>query len=209
MAPDLPIYSETPLRTGLQFAALDSLKGRNDSEVWHRADALLVEVEGATGFAEARAALRNISKQEFLDAHARAFRGRAGAGELRKNDIKPIYRGQDCAPPEFIERSLENLTSWASADSFGQIHAIERCALTITRVVDIWPFEYGNHTMALLFGNLALSNAGLTPFFIPQEHRREFDKIVAQAMTIDMQPLINAVFQRVRKEMEGLARPRQ
>ena len=209
MAPDLPIYPETPLRTGLQFAALDSLKGRNDTEVWDRADAALAEFEGATGFAAARAALSSISKQEFIGAHARAFQGRAGAGELRKNDIKPIYRGQDCVPPEFIERSLENLTSWTSADSFGQIHAIERCALTITRVVDIWPFEYGNQTMALLFGNLALSSAGLTPFFVLKEHRKELEKIVAQAMTIDMQPLVNAVFQIVRKEMEGLARPRQ
>lgn len=207
MASDLPIYPDTPLRTGLQFAALDSLKGRNDAaEVWQRADRVLADLEGATGFGAGRAALRGISKEEFLSAHARAFSERAGAGELRKTDIKPIYRGQDCVPPEFIERSLENFTTWTNADSFGQIHAIERCALTITRIVDIWPFEYGNQTMALLFGNLALSGAGLTPFYVMKEHRTEFEKIVAQAMTIDMQPLVNAVFQTVRKEMERLAR---
>lgn len=207
MASDLPIYPETPLRTGLQFAALDSLKGRNDAEVWQRADAALAELEGAAGFGAARAALRGVSKEEFVGAHATAFSGRTGAGELRHNALAPIYRGQDCAPPEFIERSLENLTGWVNADSFSQIHAIERCALTITRIVDIWPFEYGNQTMALMFGNLALSGAGLTPFYVKKEHRKEFEKIVAQAMTIDMQPLVNAVFQTVRKEMEALARP--
>jgi hypothetical protein len=206
MSQDLPIYSEIPLRTGLQFAALESLKGRDDSAVWNRAEAFIAAMEGGNGVSEARASLGGLSKEGILSAHALAFQERSGAGQLRKTALQPLYRGQDCAPPEFIENSLDNLVVWLTAESFSQIHPIEQCALTITRFIDVWPFEFGNYTIALLFGNLALRRAGLTPFFVLPEHRKEFERAIAQAMTIDMQPLVNAIFQTVRKEMEALAK---
>lgn len=204
---DLPIYSDIPLRTGLQFAALESLKGRDDSAVWNRAGAFIAAMEGGTGAGAARAGLTGISKEAVLGAHALAFPERPGAGELRKTGLQPLFRGQDCAPPEFIDHSIDNLVAWLTAESFTQIHPIEQCALAITRFIDVWPFEFGNFTVALLFGNLALRRAGLTPFFVLPEHRREFERTIAQAMTIDMQPLINAIFQTVRKEMQALAKP--
>jgi hypothetical protein len=206
MSQDLPIYSDVPLRTGLQFAGLDKLKGRDDSAVWQRADSLISAMEGGTGSAEARASLTGISREALLKVHALLFAGRPGAGELRNTELKPLYRGQDCAPPEFIEHSLDNLVVWFTAESFTQIHPIEQCALSITRVVDIWPFEFGNLSVAVVLGNFALRNAGLSPFFVLPEHSKEFQKVIAQAMTIDTQPLINAIFQTVRKEMEALAK---
>jgi len=206
MSSDLPIYSDSPLRTGLQFATLDKLKGQDDSSVWLRADTIIASMEEAAGVEAARTNLSGISKEAFLEMHARLFSGRPGAGELRTTELLPLYRGQDCAPPQFIERSLDNLVVWFNAESFSQIHPIERCALTITRIVDIWPFEHGNLSIALLFGNAALRDAGLTPFFVLPEHRKEFERVIAQAMTIDTQPLVNAIFQTVRKEMEALAK---
>jgi hypothetical protein len=207
MSQDLPIYSEVPLRTGLQFAALEALKGRDDSAVWNRAEAFIAAMEGGTGVTGARASLSGISKEGILSAHALAFSERPGAGELRKTAFQPLYRGQDCAPPEFIEHSIDNLVVWLTAESFSQIHPIEQCALTITRFIDVWPFEFGNFTIGLLFGNFALRRAGLTPFFVLPEHRKDFERAIAQAMTIDMQPLVNAIFQTIRKEMEALAKP--
>lgn len=212
MSQDLPIYSDVPLRTSLQFAALEKLKGRDDSMVWERSDSHIAALEGVAGAPEgkdvkaARTGLSGISKEGLLAAHATLFSGRPGAGELRKTAIQPLYRGQDCAPPEFVERSLDNLVVWFNAESFTQIHPIEQCALTITRIADIWPFEFGNLTIGIVFGNLALRGAGLTPFFVLPEHRGEFEQVIAKAMTIDMQPLINAIFQTVRKEMEAVAK---
>ena len=206
MSRDLPVYSDVPLRTGLQFASLEALKGRDDSAVLSRADELIASMESGDGAGNARKSLTGISKEAILSVHALAFAGRAGAGHFRKTELQPLYRGQDCAPPEFIEHSIDNLVAWLTAESFTQIHPIEQCALTITRIIDVWPFEYGNLTTALLLGNLALRNAGLTPFFVLPEHRREFEKVAAQAMTIDMQPLVNAIFQTVRKEMEAIAK---
>jgi len=206
MPEDLPIYSETPLRTGLQFAELERLKGGDISVVFPRVDASLSAFEGATGVAAARESLTTVSKDSLLRIHALLFRDRPEAGRWRLTPLKPLYRGQDCAPPEFIERSVENLMTWLTAESFTQIHPIEQCALVMTRIIDVWPFEFGNMTVAVVFGNLPLRTADLTPFFVLPEHRAEFEKAVGHAMTIDMQPLINAIYRTVRKEMEALAK---
>ena len=206
MPEDLPIYSETPLRTGLQFAELERLKGPDLSPAWAQADVWISSMEGATGSTSARERLKGASKAGLLQAHRLLFPGRAGAGQLRQAEAQRLYRGQDCAPPEFIERSLDNLEDWLSAESFTQIHPIEQCALAMTRVIDVWPFEFGNITVALILGNLSLRNAGLAPFFVLPEHSAEFEKAIAQAMTIDMQPLINAIYRTVRKEIEALAK---
>jgi fido (protein-threonine AMPylation protein) len=206
MAEDLPIYSEIPLRTGLQFAELERLKDFDASQSWARADAAIASLEGATGVTAARESLNVASKDSLLRMHAMLFPDRDGSGRLRTTTLAPMYRGQDCAPPEFIEHSLDNMMEWLSADSFTQIHPIERSALTMTRLIDLWPFEFGNLTAALVFGNVPLKNAGLAPFFVPSQYRKEFEKAIAQAMTIDMQPLVNAIFRSVKKEMESLAK---
>src|SRR5262245_15717488 len=157
MAEDLPIYSEVPLRTGLQFADLERLKGFDAEPVLARADAAIASLEGATGVKAARESLKSASKESLLYMHGLLFPERAGSGQLRTSSLQPLYRGQDCAPPEFIELSLDNLMGWLSAESFTQIHPIEQCALTMTRIIDLWPFEFGNLTAALVFGNLPLS----------------------------------------------------
>lgn len=205
MSEDLPIYSEVPFRTALQFAELERLKGPDPALAFPQADAWIAAYEGATGVTEARESLTAITRENVLRLHAQLFPDRDGAGQWRMTALKPLYRGQDCVPPEFIERSVDNLVTWLTADSFSQIHPIEQCALAMTRIVDVWPFEFGNVTAALVFGNLPLRTAGLTPFFVLPEHRNEFEKTIAQAMTIDMQPLVNAIYRTVRKEMESLA----
>jgi hypothetical protein len=193
----------------LQFAELERLKGPDASSAWASADLIIAALEGASSpssVSNARQSLTTVTKGGLLAAHALLFAGRAGAGQWRQTPLQPQYRGQDCAPPEFIERSADNLVTWLNAESFTQIHPIEQCALAMTRIVDVWPFEFGNLTVALVLGNVPLLNAGLTPFFVLPNHRAEFEKAIAQAMTIDMQPLINAIFRTVKKEMEALAK---
>jgi hypothetical protein len=204
MPEDLPIYSNTMLRTGLQFADLDRFKGQDCTEAWLKSDSFLAQLEGASNVFAARSALHHSTKEELLQLHAHLFNPRPGAGQFRSIELRPLYRGQDCAPPEFIERSIDNLEVWLAADSFKEIHPIEKCALTMTRLVDIWPFEFGNLTAAVVFANKALSDAGLAPFFVLPEYRGEFEKVVANAMTIEMQPLINAIYQTVRRGMSSI-----
>ena len=74
----------------------------------------------------------------------------------------------------------------------------------LTRVVDIWPFEYGNFTVAVMLGNVFLRDAGLTPFFVLPRDMKEFNTVVAQAMSIETQPLVNAIFKTIKREMEAI-----
>ena len=210
MPEDLPIYSESVLRSGMQFADLARLKVANTRPSWESADKLIGEMEGAVNVAGARLVLEQPASEDtdialFVRAHGVLFEGSSGAGALRSTPLPPMYRGQDCAPPEFIGRSLENFFEWMTAESFKEIHPIERAALALTRIVDIWPFEFGNLTMAVVFSNVFLKQAGLTPFFVQQRNIPEFEKVVAQAMSIETQPLVNAIYRTVKREMEALA----
>ena len=193
------------LRTRLQFADLERLKGVDTTAVWKKADTFIEEFEGAINVREARETVQEITKSHLLQAHAILFGGREDAGTWRHTSMKPLYRGQDCPNPQFIERSIDNFVAWLSAESVSEIHPIERAALVLTRVADIWPFQFGNLTMALIAANACLGQAGLTPFFFGPEHAKEFNTTVAQAMAIETQPLVNAIYKAVKREMQTLA----
>lgn len=205
MPEDLPIYSESMLRTSLQFAGLDKLKGIDASAVWEKSDNYIGQMEGAVDVGRARQGFRQATKTGLLELHSTLFSGRKAAGKLRQTAIKPLYRGHDCPEPQFIDRSLDNFFNWMTAESISEIHPIEKAALVLTRVVDIWPFEYGNLTVAVMLGNVFLRDAGLTPFFVLPKDTKEFNTVVAQAMSIETQPLVNAIFKTIKREMEALA----
>ena len=75
----------------------------------------------------------------------------------------------------------------------------------LTRIADIWPFGFGNLTIAITSANVTLRRAGLAPFFFPPEYSKEFNTVVAQAMSIETQPLVNAIYKTIKREMEALA----
>jgi len=202
---ELPIYPDNPiLRSSAQFTDLLRWKGVDTSSVWKKADILIAQMEGASSVAEARAALDTPTKEGLIRAHSILFAGQSGAGKLRQSIVAARYHGQDCPEPQFIDRSLDNFFQWMSAESLADIHPIEKSALVFTRIVDIWPFGFGNLTTAIVLANSFLKQAGLAPFFVLPEHQPEFDKIVAQAVTIETQPLVNAIHHGIRREMERL-----
>ncbi len=61
-------------------------------------------------------------------------------------------------------------------------------------------------TVAVMLANAYLKQAGLGPFFVLPEHMPEFDKILAQAVKIETQPLVNAIHKTIRREIEAIAR---
>jgi fido (protein-threonine AMPylation protein) len=206
MRDDLPIYPDTVmLRTGVQFADLLRWKGMDISPVHEKADERIAGMEGASSIQEARAALAEPGKAGLLRAHSILFEGRAGAGRLRSTIVAARFRSQDCVEPPFIDRSLDNFFSWMGAESMAEIHPIERAAIVLTRVIDIWPFDFGNFTAALVLANAYLNQAGLPPFYVLPEHFTEFEKIVAQAVSIETHPLVNAIHATIKREYENLA----
>ena len=85
MPEDLPIYSNSMLRSGLQFADLAQLHVSNTRPAWENADGLIAKMEGATNVAGARKALEEPAVETsdldlFIQAHGLLFEGRPGAG---------------------------------------------------------------------------------------------------------------------------------
>jgi hypothetical protein len=200
MAEDLPIYSESILRTRLQFVDLERLKHVDTASIWQKSDSVIEQFEGGSNVRRARESVREMTKAGLFEIHSLVF-----DGVLRQSPMKPLFRGQDCPDPEFINRSLDNLVNWLTAESVAEIHPIERAALILTRIVDIWPFERGNLTAAIMFANIALSQADLSPFFVLPEHKNDFNTIIAQAMTIETQPLVSAIYKTIKRELESRA----
>jgi len=200
MPEDLPIYSESMLRTRLQFADLERLKGVDTSATWEKSDAFIEQLEGGANVRLAREAVHEVTKGGLLQIHSMVF-----GGTLRQHAIQPLFRGQDCPDPEFIHRSLDNLFNWFTAESVAEIHPIERSALMITRIADIWPFDSGNLTVAIMVSNIILGQSGFPPFFVLPEHKREFTTVIAQAIAIETQPIVNAIYKTIKRELEALA----
>src|SRR5579884_3300827 len=117
MPEDLPIYSDSMLRTRLQFADLERMKGVDTSSVWEKSDRMIEQFEGAINAGQARKQMQDITRSNLLSAHSILFSGRQGAGVWRGESLKPLYRGQDCPAPEFVERSIDNFVNWLTAES--------------------------------------------------------------------------------------------
>ena len=200
MPEDLPIYSESILRTRLQFADLQRLKHIDTTSVWTKSDTVIEQFEGGSNVQRARESFTDLTKESLLQIHSIVF-----GGVLRQHVIKPLFRGQDCPDPEFIDRSLDNFFNWLTAESVAEIHPIERTALVLTRIADIWPFDTGNLSVAIIVGNIVLRQSALPPFFVLPEHKREFNTVIAQALVIETQPLVNAIYKTIKRELEALA----
>ncbi len=205
MPEDLPIYSQSVLRTRLQFADLDRLKGVDTTSVWEKSDKYIAQLEDASNVRQARLGAKETTKAVLLEMHAVLFSSRERAGQLRGELVQPRYRGHDCPAPQFIDHSLDNFFNWLTAESVSEIHPIEKAALVLTRIVDLWPFEFGNLTVAIMSANILLGQAGLVPFFVLPRHLKEFDTVIGQAMTIETQPLVNTIYKTIKREMEALA----
>jgi len=207
MAEDLPIYSDNViLRSGIQFADLLRWKNVDTTAIWEKSDGFIAQMEGANHVDRARAVLEEPSKNGLLRAHAILFEGHEAAGRLRRSNIAARFRGQDCPEPEHLDRSLDNFFMWMNAESVAEIHPIEKAALVLTRIADVWPFDIGNLTSAVVLANAFLKQGGLAPFFVLPAHMKEFEKIVGQAVTIETQPLVNAIHATIKREVEGIVR---
>ena len=113
-----------------------------------------------------------------------------------------MFEGQDCPEPKFIDRALDNFERWLLADSFLEIHAIEQAALALTRVVDIWPFEFGNRTSAVIFANFFLFQAGYPPFAVLPGQEDAFADALSAAIRMQTEPLVGSIYTSIIRELD-------
>ena len=203
---ELPIYSDALRRGPDPFADLKNLEGVDLATCWERFDRLIDLGESASDVNQARESLTAPTKEALLRLHELMFSGRVGAGALRWSVTNAMFRGQDCPEPEFVDRSLDNLARWLTADSFIEIHPVQQAALVLTRLVDIWPFEFGNLTTAAVFCNHFLAEARLPPFLILLADVEEFNRVLEQAITMQTQPLVTSIYNSMQRELNLVRR---
>lgn len=197
---DFPIYSDI-IRRGDPFEDLKNLTNVDLLSCWERFDKLLDFGELATRVGHARQLFTEPTKSELLKLHEIMFAGREGAGSLRSTTVGALFKGQDCPDPRFIAQSLDNFAAWLKADSFLEIHAVEKAALVMTRLIDIWPFDFGNRSVAAVFSNYFLEKANLPPFFLLPDNLENFDLILDQAIKMQTQPLVTTIYNSMQREL--------
>ena len=202
MNDDLPIYPDPDLRRSNRFPGLEQIASLDMAACLERFDSILGERDGLGDVARARSVMTTPGKAGLLEIHRILFDPRPGAGRLRESPVSGVFNGQDCPEPEFIDRSLDNFERWLLADSFGEIHAIEQAALALTRLVDIWPFGFGNRTAAILFSNFFLAREGYPPFLIQVGQEESFAQALSAAIRMQTEPLVGAIYKSIVRELE-------
>ena len=202
MSEDLPIYSDQIFRNANPFASLDRARGMDLTASFDRFDRMLDHGEESDPAGDARRGVTAPTPQALLEVHRLLFPHRPESGILRSSPIAGPFPGQDCPEPEYIGKSLENFGVWLSAESFGEMHPIEQATLALTRVVDIWPFGFGNRTTAVVFANHFLERAGYPPFFVLRDQLDEFEQILAQAIRMQTEPLVRAIYKCMEREID-------
>lgn len=207
---------ELPILPDKGYPAVEGISAQDLSGCCARFDACLDYGESASDVGEARASLeapgrevpgrrvpgrRVPGKEGLLQVHRLLFAGRTEAGRLRESEVAGVFPGQDCPGPQFLERSLDNFEQWLAADSFNEIHPIEQTALTLTRLVDIWPFEFGNRTAATVFSSLFLTRAGYPPFLVLPDQVGDFDESLARAIRMETAPLVKTISECIEREL--------
>ncbi len=202
MTEDLPIVPAPDFRRSHRFPDLDRFVNLDLSPSLERFDARVSQRDGIGDVARARQVMTDPGKSGLLQIHRALYHPRPGAGQLRQSPVPAIFSGQDCPEPEFIDRALDNFGRWLSADSFLEIHAIEQAGLTLTRIVDIWPFDFGNRTAAVIFSNFFLIRAGYPPFAIISGQEEDFAGVLAAAIRMQTEPLVRAIYNSIIRELD-------
>ena len=202
MSNDLPIYSDSIFRRENPFPALERIREGDVERCLERFDGLLDHGEGASRIAAALAGVGGVTRADLLRLHSDLFEGHPGAGGLRNSAVAASFRGQDCPEPEFVGQSLDNFEKWLSVESLAELHPIQQAALALTRLIDIWPFEFGNRTVAVVFANFFLLRAEYPPFFVLREQLEEFDRILSQAVLMQTESLVRAIYKCMERELD-------
>ena len=202
MSEDLPIIPDQDFRRSVRFPDLERFTDFDLEPSLERFDVVVGGREGMGDVRGARSVVIEPGKLGLLEIHRLLFHPREGAGQLRQSRVAAMFNGQDCPEPEFIDRALDNFERWLWADSFLEIHAIEQAALALTRLVDIWPFDFGNRISAVIFANFFLSRAGYPPFAVGPGQEEAFADALSAAIRMQTEPLVRSIYTSIIRELD-------
>ena len=133
-----------------------------------------------------------LSMDDLLGLHHILLTGKAsGASRFRNYDIESIAEGHEPLEAIFVPDSVENALEWFRAESFQQMHEVEKAALVLAKLVDIHPFEEASGKTIRLFSNFHLLKAGYPPAIISASKSNEYTLALQSALRFHTQPIID------------------
>jgi Fic family protein len=159
-------------------------------------------VSAAQWFSNCSLSQASLSCANLLELHHRLIEGiHPLAGRFRESEISSFGEGHEPIEAELVPYVVENALEWFSSDSFHEMHEVEKTALILMKLVDIWPFEEGNGLTLRLFANFFLLKSGYPPAILPSTKAPQYAAAIQNSFRFHTQPLIDLLTEAV---LQGL-----
>jgi len=122
------------------------------------------------------------------------------AGQYRNVPVRIVGAVHEPPPSWDLPTQMDEWASWLQAEE-GMMEVVALSALAHHKLAAIHPFIDGNGRSARLIMNLVLMRAGYPPAIIAQENRRQYYRVLAQADTGRLAPLVNFVGRAVERSL--------
>ena len=136
-----------------------------------------------------------ITKENILKLHALIYGEIESqhAGTMRTTAVVPIESNYKVPSPDELEHLMNHLVDQLDSSKYA-LHPIELAALAHKRLLDIYPFLYGNGQVARLLMNLILIHAGYGIAIIPPEKKEEYYKALETSRKLyNPDPITNII----------------
>ncbi len=143
-----------------------------------------------------------LSALNLLELHHLLVTGETvGASRFREYEIESICEGHEPMEAVLVPEVVENALEWFKAESFHQMHEVERTALMLAKLVDIHPFEEANGRTIRLISNFYLLKAGYPPAVISASRASEYATAIQGAIHFHTQPIIDLLTEAVTRSL--------
>jgi hypothetical protein len=133
-----------------------------------------------------------LNVEGLFELHRTLVGAPSGADVLRKTEPPPINAMHDPAPAPLLPRMLDNAFDWFGAESFKDLHPIERAAVVYLRLLDLHPFQANTEMTALLAASFYTERDGLPPLviFADETTLARYQRALEAAFRMLTQPLV-------------------
>ena len=120
------------------------------------------------------------------DVHSMMMEGLSDeAAQFRSGGIAPL--SVDHQPPDAdgIEAAMGRLEEWVAADSFLELHAVQRTALVLVRLLDIYPFTDGTPRTCRVMASSCLISAEFPPAIFQFREASLYQQAIHSGLAMD------------------------
>jgi Fic family protein len=121
----------------------------------------------------------------------------SNAGNYRQRETKSLGEGHEPTDVELVPAIVANALEWFGADSFAEMHEVEKTALMLIKLIDIQPFDESNGKTLRLFCNFFLLKAGYPPAIISPARASQNAIAIQNALRFHTQPMIDLIAEAV------------